>query len=142
MLFQNNPEIVYGIFSALIVANIVMLFLGLYGNRIFIKVVSVPESIMYPLILAIAIIGSFAVSQSMFDVAACIGFGVIGWFFKRYGYPVAPVVLGIVLGKMVEENPRLAVMMDGSGVFCRDKFAFIVILVAFSPFIWPLCKAW
>jgi putative tricarboxylic transport membrane protein len=142
MLFQNNPEIVYGIFSALIVANIVMLFLGLYGNRLFIKVVSVPESVMYPLILAIAMIGSFAVSGSMFDVAACIGFGVVGWFFKRYGYPVAPVVLGIVLGKMVEENFRRAVMMDGYGVFYRDKLAFIVLLIAFFSFVWPLYKAW
>jgi putative tricarboxylic transport membrane protein len=142
MLFKNNPEIVYGIFSALIVANIVMLFLGLYGNRLFIKVVSVPEAIMYPLILAIAIIGSFAVSGSMFDVAACIGFGVVGWFFKRYGFPVAPIVLGIVLGKMVEENFRRAVMMDGYGVFFRDKLAFIVLLVALFSFIWPLYKAW
>ena len=135
MLFQNNPEIVYGIFSALIVANIVMLFLGLYGNRLFIRVVSVPESVMYPLILAIAIIGSFAVNGSMFDVAACIGFGVVG-------YPVAPVVLGIVLGKMVEENFRRAVMMDGYGVFYRDKLAFIVLLIAFFSFVWPLYKAW
>ena len=142
MLFQNNPEIVYGIFSALIVANIVMLFVGLYGNRLFIKVVSVPEAIMYPMILAIAIIGSFAVSGSMFDVAACIGFGVIGWFFKRYGFPVAPIVLGIVLGKMVEENFRRAVMMDGYGVFYRDKLAFIVLLIALFSFVWPLYKAW
>ena len=88
MLFQNNPEIVYGIFSALIVANVIMLLLGLYGNRLFIKVVSVPEGVMYPLILAIAIICSFAVSGSMFDVAACIGFGIVGWLFKRYGLPV------------------------------------------------------
>ena len=142
MLFQDNPEIVYGIFSALIVANFVMLAIGLYGNRLFIKVVSVPEAIMFPLILLIAILGSFAVSGSMFDVAACIGFGMVGWLFKRYGFPVAPIVLGIVLGKMVEENFRRAVMMDGYGAFYRDKLAFIVLLVALISFVWPLYKAW
>ena len=70
LLFRDNPEIVYGIFSALIVANILMLFLGLYGNRMFIKVVSVPDGVLYPMILVISVIGSFAVKSSMFDVAA------------------------------------------------------------------------
>lgn len=142
MLFQNNPDIVYGIFSALIFANIIMLIIGLYGNRLFIKVVSVPEAIMYPLILAIAVIGSFAVSGSMFDVAACIGFGVVGWLFKRYGFPVAPIVLGIVLGKMVEENFRRAVMMDGYAVFFHDKLAFTVLIISALSFAWPLYKSW
>ncbi len=142
LLFQDNPDIVYGIFCSLILANIIMLLIGLYGNRLFIKVVSVPEAIMYPLILAIAVIGSFAVSGSLFDVAACIGFGVIGWIFKRYGFPVAPIVLGIVLGKMVEENFRRAVMMDGFTVFFTDRLAFIVLLISFLSFVWPLYKSW
>jgi putative tricarboxylic transport membrane protein len=142
LLFRDNPEIVYGIFSALIIANIIMLFLGLYGNRMFIKVVSVPDAILYPLILAIAIIGSFAVTQSMFDVAACIGFGIVGWIFKRYGYPVAPVVLGIVLGKMVEENFRRAVMMGGYTVFFKEKLALTMLILALLSFVYPLFKQW
>jgi len=142
LLFQDHPDIVYGIFSALILANIIMLVIGIYGNRFFIKVVAVPEAIMYPLILAIAVIGSFAVSGSIFDVAACIAFGIIGWLFKRYGFPVAPIVLGIVLGKMVEENFRRAVMMDGYSVFFTDKMAFIVLLISFFSFVWPLYKSW
>jgi len=142
LLFRDNPDIVYGIFSALIVANIFMLFMGLYGNRLFIKVVSVPDGILYPMILAIAIIGSFAVKSSMFDVAACIGFGIVGWIFKRYGYPVAPVVLGIVLGTMVEDNYRRAVMMGGYTIFLKDKLALIMLTLAFLSFIYPLLKQW
>ncbi len=142
LLFRDNPEIVYGIFAALIVANCIMLLLGLYGNRLFIKVVSVPDAILYPCILAVAFIGSFAVSNSLFDVAACIGFGVVGWLFKRYGYPVAPVVLGIVLGDMIEENFRRALIMGGYKVFFTDKLAFIVLLLAISSFLYPLIKQW
>jgi len=142
LLFRDNPDIVYGIFAALIVANIMILLVGLYGNKLFIKVVSVPEALLYPMILAIAIIGSFAVKGSMFDVAACIGFGIVGWIFKRYGYPVAPVVLGIVLGNMVEENFRRAVIMDGYGAFFRDKLALTVLTLAFLSFIYPLVKQW
>jgi len=142
LLFKNNPDLVYGIFAALICANIVLLFLGLYGNRFFIRVVSVPDGVLYPFILVIAIIGSYAVYTSMLDVAACIGFGVLGWIFKRYGYPVAPVVLGIVLGKMIEENYRRAIMMDGYMVFIKDKLAFIVLLLAILSFIYPMFKQW
>ncbi|MBW2220457.1 MAG: tripartite tricarboxylate transporter permease, partial [Deltaproteobacteria bacterium] len=142
LLFRDNPEIVYGIFSALIVANIIMLFIGLYGNRLFIRVVSVPEAILYPMILVIAIIGSFAVKSSMLDVAACLGFGVVGWIFKRYGYPVAPVVLGIVLGTMIEDNYRRAVMMGGYTIFFKDKLAFIMLTLACLSFVYPLYKQW
>ena len=113
LLFQENPEIVYGIFAGLIVANIAMLGLGLIGNRFFIKVISIPEKVMYPIILVLAIIGSFAVNSSLFDVGACLLFGIIGHIFRRFDYPVAPVVLGIVLSKMIEENFRRAVMMEG-----------------------------
>jgi len=80
------------------------------------------------------------VSSSLFDVAACIGFGVVGWVFKRYGYPVAPVVLGIVLGKMVEENYRRALIMGGYTIFLKDKLALIMLLLAFFSFIYPLIK--
>jgi putative tricarboxylic transport membrane protein len=142
LLFRDNPDIVYGIFAALIVANLIILLVGLYGNKLFIKVVSVPESLLYPMILAIAMIGSFAVNGSMFDVAACIAFGIVGWLFKRYGYPVAPVVLGIVLGNMVEENFRRAVIMDGYGAFFRDKLSLVVLTLAFLSFIYPLVKQW
>ncbi len=142
LLFRDNPEIVYGIFAALIVANLMILILGLYGNRLFIKVVSVPEAILYPLILVIAFIGSFAVNSSLFDVAACIGFGVIGWIFKRYGYPVAPVVLGIVLGNMIEENFRRALIMGGYKIFMEDTLALIVLSIAILSFVYPLYKQW
>jgi putative tricarboxylic transport membrane protein len=142
LLFKNNPDLVYGIFAALIVASVVLLVLGLYGNRFFIKVVSVPDAILYPFILVIAIIGSYAVYSSMLDVASCIGFGIIGWIFKRYKYPVAPVVLGIVLGKMIEENYRRAIMMDGYTAFVKDKLALIVLLLAILSFVYPLIKQW
>jgi putative tricarboxylic transport membrane protein len=140
LLFESNPEIVYGIFSSLLVANAVMLFLGFYGVRFFAKVVEVPASILYPMILAIALIGSFAVQNSFFDVGACIGFGLVGWIFKRYNYPVAPVVLGIVLGNLLEENFRRAVMMDGPLVFFTEPLSLTMLTVAALLFALPIYR--
>ena len=140
LLFESNPEIVYGIFTSLLIANAVMLILGYYGVRLFAKVVEVPTSILYPMILAIALIGSFAVRNSFFDVGACVGFGLTGWIFKRYGYPVAPVVLGIVLGNLLEENFRRAVMMDGPMVFFTEPFSLVMLVVAAMLFGFPVYR--
>ena len=140
LLFKDSPEVVYGIFASLLLANLVMLLLGIFGNRFFIKVVSVPEKIMYPMILMISIIGSFAVNGSMFDVYACMGFGVLGWLLKRFDFPVPPVVLGIVLCKMVEENFRRAVMMDGYSIFFTDKLSLFMITLALLSFLIPVYK--
>ncbi|MDP7583438.1 MAG: tripartite tricarboxylate transporter permease, partial [SAR324 cluster bacterium] len=127
-------------FSSLLIANAVMLFLGFYGVRLFAKVVEVPTSILYPMILAIALIGSFAVQNSFFDVGSCIGFGLVGWIFKRYNYPVAPVVLGIVLGNLLEENFRRAVMMDGPMVFFTEPLSLTMLTVAALLFALPIYR--
>ncbi len=137
-LFVDHPDIVYGIFASLILANVIMLALGLLGTRFFVKVVAVPDSILYPMIFIVAVMGSYSISYSLFDVGACIGFGIIGWIFKRYGYPVAPVVLGIVLGKMIEENFRRAIMMDGWTIFFTRNLSLIMLTLGLLSFIWPL----
>jgi putative tricarboxylic transport membrane protein len=77
----------------------------------------------------------------MDDVAACIGFGILGWILKRYGYPPAPIVLGIVLGKMVEMNFRRGVIMGGYSVFYTDTLAFVVLSLAMLSLFYPLLRA-
>ena len=142
LLFETNPDIVYGIFSALFVANVMMLILGIYGVRFFSKIIEVPSSVLYPMIVTIALIGSYAVRGSFFDVGACFGFGILGWILKRYRYPVAPVVLGIVLGGLLEENFRRAVMMDGFSVFITQPLAATMLGISIALFAWPAYKSY
>ena len=141
LLFQDHPEIVYSIFASLLVANLAILSIGIWGNRVFIKVISLPEKILYPMILVIAVMGSFAVNNSLFDVGACLGFGVLGWVLKRFGYPVAPVVLGIVLGNMIEENFRRAVQMEGYLSFFTHKLSLCMLILAVLSFIVPIVRS-
>jgi len=138
LLFTERPDIIYSLFAALLIANFVMLGLGLVGSRLWIKVTSIPKRVLLPLILTISIVGSFAVSYSFFDVASCIGFGVAGWLLKKYGFPVAPVVLGMVLGKLAESNFRRAVIMGGYGIFFSRPASLILLVVALLSFAYPL----
>lgn len=141
LLFRDHPAVAYGIFASLLVANVLVFLIGLYGNRFFIKLVSVSDAVLFPLILVVALIGTYSVTNSLFEVGSCIGFGILGWILKRYGYPPAPVVLGIVLGKLIEYNFRRGVIMGGYSVFYTDNLAFVVLSMATLSLFYPLLKA-
>ncbi len=138
LLFVERPDIIYSLFAALLIANIVMLGLGLFGARLWVKVTVIPKKILLPAILAISIIGSFSVNYSFFDVATCIGFGIAGWILKKYGYPGAPIVLGMVLGKLAETNFRRAVIMGGYEIFFTRPISLILLILALLSFGIPL----
>ena len=140
LLFKNNPEIIYGLFASLLVANLVMLILGLFGSRLWIKVTAIPKKILFPLIFTVSIVGSFAVRYSMFDMIACLGFGIFGWILRRFDYPVAPIILGIVLGNIAETNFRRAVMMGGYGIFFARIASLLILSLAILSFIIPIIK--
>lgn len=140
LLFVNRPDIIYSLFAALLVANFVLLGLGLFGSRLWIKVTIIPKKVLLPSILAISIVGSFAVHYSFFDVASCIGFGFAGWVLKKYGFPAAPIVLGMVLGNLAETNFRRAVIMGGYKVFFTRPVSVILLLLAIGSFAVPLIQ--
>ncbi len=140
LLFTERPDLIYGLFASMFVANGVMFLLGYWGSRLWIKVTKVPLNVLIPLIISIASVGSFAVKNSLFDVGACFGFGVVGWLLKRYGYPMAPIVLGMVLGKLMEVNFRRAVIMGGYGVFFHRPASLILLLISVAAFAYPLIQ--
>jgi putative tricarboxylic transport membrane protein len=85
-----------------------------------------------------ALIGSFAVRNTLFDVFCCLGFGLLGWLMRRHGYPLAPVILGLVLGSIAETNFRRAIMMDGASVFFTRPLTLTLIALACLSFLIPL----
>ena len=141
MLFVQNAPLVYGLFASMLLANAAMLGLGLLGARLWVKVTRIPPSVLIPLILSVAVVGSFAVKNSFFDVAACLGFGVVGWLLRRNGYPMAPIVLGMVLGNILEVNFRRAVIMGGYSVFLTRPASLILLLLSVVGFALPFWQA-
>jgi putative tricarboxylic transport membrane protein len=133
LLFTQNPEIVYGIFSSMIVANIVMLLIGLLGIRFFCRIIEVPKILMIPIIIFLSIIGAYAINNSMFDVGIAIGFGVLGFILNKLDVPSSPILLAIILGPMAETNLRKSLIMyEGSWSFLYDRpiaLAFILFAI-------------
>lgn len=113
-LMRTTPDLFYLIVSCLAFATVFLLIFGLTGVKIFTRIVEIPKGILLPIIIILSVVGSYAINNSLFDVYWMLGFGLLGYFLKRFDYPVAPCVLGIILTKLLEENYRRGVLLRKS----------------------------
>ncbi len=104
MIFERQPEIVYAVYLAFILANLLMIPFGYLAIKASSQMLRVPKNILMPAILMFCIVGSFAINNSVFDIGTMLLMGVVGYFMEANGYPVAPIVLGLVLGPILEQN--------------------------------------
>ncbi len=116
VLFDTKPELVWGLIASLFVANVLLFVMNVPMVRLFSKVLSVPGWLMVPGILCISYIGVYAINAGTFDLLLVTGIGAIGYFLRKFGVPMAPLVLGVVLGNMMEQNLRRALSMTDGNV--------------------------
>jgi len=130
-LFENRPEIVGGIFLVYILANVVLLIAGLLLVPVFVQLLRLPKSVLIPTILVLCAVGTFALQSSVFDLWVMFGFGILGVFLRMASYPLAPVVIGTILGPIVENNFRrsLLVSRDGPWIFVDRPISAILVAI-------------
>lgn len=112
LLFTNNPEVVSSIFISMALANFAFLGMGLLAAKYFARVISLPRPMLLTMILTLAIVGTYAIRNSLFDVWVLVFSGIGGFFLTKVGIPVAPLVLGFILGPMIEKYLRQALMLS------------------------------
>lgn len=103
-LFSKNPDFVWAVIASMFIGNLILLFMNLPMAGFWAKMLMVPYKLLFPIVLAVAIVGSYSVNNSMFDVGAMIIFGILGYFLKKVEIPLAPVVLTFVLGRLIEDS--------------------------------------
>jgi putative tricarboxylic transport membrane protein len=142
MLFVNNPEVVYGLYAGLFVANIAMLLLGLAILTPCLWLVSRPKPYLMAFILVLIVSGVYAIEASLFDVAVALGAGVLGYALRWLGVPQLPLVLGVVLGFMVESNYRRALVLSGGehAIFVLDPVSLGLLIAAAALIAYSLVK--
>ncbi len=106
LLFQNQADVVYGIFAAMLICSVIMLFMEFFGLRVFVKLLSIPKYILLPCVFVLCVIGAYALKNNMSQVIACVMFGAIGYAFKKFDVPTTPFILGFILGPLAEVNYR------------------------------------
>jgi putative tricarboxylic transport membrane protein len=133
-LMEKYPEIFWGFVASMYIGNGMLVFLNLPLIPIWVQILKVPYRILFPLILLFTIIGSYSVSNSVFDVGLMVAFGVLGYFLKKFNFDAAPLVMSFVLGPMLEESFRQSLIISrGSfNIFISRpvSFAFLIAVVA------------
>lgn len=112
LLMTDTPHLFWFTVGCLTLANVFLLVFGLTGIRVFSKIVELPKGILIPLILVLSAVGTYAIQNNPVDVYMMLGFGVLGYFMRMYGYPVGPVVLGIILGPLMDSSFRRAMISE------------------------------
>jgi len=136
MIFEQQPEIIYAVYLAFIIANILMVPFGYLAIKFSSQMLRVPRNILMPGILMFCIVGSFAINNATFDVGTMMVMGVIGYFLEGNGFPVAPVVLGIVLGPIVEKNFMMSMIKTDWDVFQFFTRPVSAVLCIITIFVW------
>ncbi|MBY8852728.1 tripartite tricarboxylate transporter permease, partial [Saccharothrix sp. MB29] len=106
LLFTNNSEMVWALIASLYIGNVMLLVLNLPLVKIWVKVLQIPRPYLYAGILLFAALGTYAVNFVVDDLVVLLIIGLVGFFMRRHGYPVAPLVVGLILGPMAEEQVR------------------------------------
>jgi putative tricarboxylic transport membrane protein len=116
MLFRTHGDLVYAIFVALLVANVVMLVMEYYGLRMFVALLRIPKHYLLPVILAMCVVGAYGLNNRVFDVWTILVFGVLGFVLEKFRYPFVPFILGFILGPMAETNLRRGLMSSQGSI--------------------------
>lgn len=129
-LITETPHLVYAIFGAMLFANFAFLGIGLAGARFFSYVTFIPKRFLWPSVFIFSLIGSYAYSSAIFDVWVMLISGIIGYFALRNGFSPAPFVMGLILGKMVEETfTQSMVIYESNFMNFFDSGVFILFMV-------------
>ena len=112
LLFEQRPDVAWGLIASMYIGNAMLLLLNLPLVGVFARLLTVPAWVLYPGVLALSFAGVYAASNSAFDLLLAIGFGVLGWLFRKMAIPLVPIVLGFVLGRMLEDNLRRAMSLS------------------------------
>ncbi len=143
LLFVEQKDFVWGLIASMYLGNIVGLIVVLATVPWFAAILRIPFSIIAPVILVICAVGAYTVHSSMFDVWLMMGFGVIGYVFKKLQYPMAPLVLALVLGDMAENAFRQSLLSSGGevSVFFSNPLVGTITAIALIMLIWPAVTA-
>lgn len=138
-LFSEDKFWVYCIMGGLFIINIFMFLQGALFNRLFANVARIPFSVLVPCIVIFCVIGGFSVANNSFNVFVLLGFGLLGYIMKRLGFPLAPMTIALVLGKLTENNLRRALILSqGSiSIFFTRPLSLVFLLIAVASLLYP-----
>jgi putative tricarboxylic transport membrane protein len=142
MLFQNNADLVWGLFASMYVGNVMLVLMNIFLIPAFVTVLRLPYTILMGLIVVFSTVGAFSANNNLFDIWMMLGLGVLGYLMKKLHYPVVPLILALVLGKLAENSLRQALTLSGGsmGIFFKRPISAVFISLAILAYLFPLVQ--
>ena len=137
-LFSQQPMILYAIFFSMLLANILFLVFGMLGTKLFARVTLIPRTFLWPVVFILASVGSYALKQSLLDVWIMLSFSFVGFLLKRFGFSAAPIVIGLILGELVETSLKQSlVIFEGNwALFLNRPLVVVFFILTFTGLFW------
>ena len=142
MLFQQQSTVIWGLIASMFIGNIILAFVNIPMAGLLVRVLSVPPKILYPIVLGLAFVGTYAISYSTVDFYLLIIFGIVGYFMSKAKIPATPLILAIIVGNNMEQSFRRAIKIsDGSlNIFWSSPLPIALILITFISILYPVIK--
>lgn len=143
LLFENSPDLVWALIASLYVGNVMLLILNLPLIRIWVKLLEIPKPLLYSGILVFATLGVYSLSNSVVDLLVMYAIGILGFFMRRYDFPVGPVILGVILGPLMEAQFRraLSISQGDLSIFVTRPLSLVILLLALVALLLPYLPA-
>src|SRR3712207_4753681 len=140
LLFVEQKDFVWGLIASIYLGNIAGLLVVLTTVPLWASILRIPFSIIAPVILVVCAVGAYTVHNAFMDIAVMLVFGVIGYLFKKLSYPLAPLVLALVLGDMAESSFRQAMLLSQGNlsIFWSNPLVGSITVLALIMLFWPL----
>ncbi|SFJ29300.1 tripartite tricarboxylate transporter permease [Thermoflavimicrobium dichotomicum] len=144
LLFDEHPQVAWGLIASMFIGNLMLLILNMPLVKIFAKIIDTPSKYLLPIIIAISFFGVYAVQVNTFDLFLLIVCGLMGYLLAKNDFPLAPLVLGLVLGPMIENNMRRALTATGGdwSIFVTHPISLLFLVIAACWILIPLILKW
>jgi len=139
-LFHDQPDLLAGLFGAMLGANLCFLLVGVVGAKYLSRISLIPSTILWPCVFVLAALGAYSLKQSLFDVGLMVFFSILGFMMKRHGYSPAPVVMGLILGELIEMSLLQSYLIFDGNLFgiLQRPIAAPFLAIALVGILWPV----
>jgi putative tricarboxylic transport membrane protein len=143
LFISEQPKIFWGLVASMYIGNVILVILNLPLVGIFVSLLRVPFRILFPIILLICLVGTYSVSLSTFELTILLGFGVLGYFFRKIQFDIAPMVLAMIIGPTLEIAFRQSLMRSAGSfaIFWQSSIALTLISLSFLLFLWNIYRS-
>jgi putative tricarboxylic transport membrane protein len=143
-LFRDHADFVTAFFVLMVAATFLHLIVGRLGLSLFIQAIKVPNTVLFPTVLVLSLTGVYVATNNLFDIGVMLGFGVLGYAMNKCGFPIAPLLIGFILGPLVEVGLRQSLIV-GRGdllVFFKHPISAVFLTLGLATLVWTGWREW